>query len=55
MHRFRMVIVQVRSQVGSNDYVSGDGRFEKPLLQAAREVRPQSEHGSAQQAFEFVS
>jgi hypothetical protein len=31
MHRFRMVIVQARSQVVSNYYVSGHGCFEKPL------------------------
>ena len=55
MHRFRMVIVQVRSQVVSNYYVPSHGHFEKSLLHVAREVRPQCEHGSPQQAFKFVS
>jgi hypothetical protein len=55
MRRFRMVIMQVRSQMVSNYNFPGHGRFEKVLLHLAREVRPQCEHGLAQQAFEFVS
>ncbi len=55
MRRFRMVVVQVRSQVISNYRVLAYGRFEKRFLHVAREIRPQRERGPAQQAFEFVS
>jgi hypothetical protein len=37
-----MVVVQVRSQMVSNDNVPGHSRFEKILLHVAREVRPQA-------------
>jgi hypothetical protein len=40
MRRFRMVVVQVRSQMVSNDNVAGHSGFEKALLHVAREVRP---------------
>ena len=55
MRRFRMVVVQVRSQMVSNYNVIGHSRFEKILLHVARQVCPQCERGLAQQAFEFVS
>jgi hypothetical protein len=55
MRRFRMVVVQVRSQMVSNYNFAGHGRFENFLLHVARKVRPQYERGLAQQAFEFVS
>jgi hypothetical protein len=54
MRRFRMVIVQVRSQMVSQDDFPGYGLFEKALLHVAWQVRPQGERGPAQQAFEFV-
>lgn len=54
MRRFRMVIVQVRSQMVSKDDFSGHGLFEKAFLHVARQVRPQRKRGAAQQAFEFV-
>ncbi|HXN69309.1 MAG TPA: hypothetical protein VN926_16870 [Bradyrhizobium sp.] len=50
-----MVVVQVRSQMVSNYNFASHSRFEKALLHVARQVRPQCEHGLAQQAFEFVS
>ena len=55
MRRFRMVIVQVRSQMVSNYNVIGHSRFEKILLHVARQACPQCDRGLAQQAFEFVS
>jgi hypothetical protein len=54
MRRFRMVIVQIRSQVVSKDNFPGYGLFEKALLHVAWQVRPQRKRGPAQQAFEFV-
>jgi hypothetical protein len=36
-----MVVVQVRSQMVSNNNVPGHSRFEKALLYVARELRPQ--------------
>ena len=54
MRRFRMMIVQVRSQMVSKDDFPGHGLFEKALLHVAWKVRPQSERGPAQQAFELV-
>jgi|SRR5580704_11907338 hypothetical protein len=55
MRRFRMVVVQVRSQMVSNYNFVSHSRFEKALLHLARQVRPQCERGLAQQAFKFVS
>ena len=55
MRRFRMVVVQVRSQMVSNYNVPGYSRLENALLHVAREVCPQCERGLTQQAFEFVS
>lgn len=40
MRRFRMMVVQVGSQVVSNDCVPGHGGFEKSFLHVAGEVRP---------------
>ena len=54
MRRFRMVIVQVRSQMVSQDNFAGHGLFEKALLHIAWKVRPQRKCGPAQQAFKFV-
>ncbi|MBR1226824.1 MULTISPECIES: hypothetical protein [unclassified Bradyrhizobium] len=55
MSRFRMVVVQVRRQMFSDDNVPGHSGFEKVLLHVAREVRPQCERGLAQQALELES
>jgi hypothetical protein len=55
MRRFRMVVVQVRSQMVSNYNFVSHSRFKKALLHVARQVRPQCERGLAQQAFKFVS
>jgi len=55
MRRFRMVVVQVRSQMVSDYNFPAHGRFEKALLHVSREVRPQGERGLPQEAFEFVS
>ena len=43
-----MVVVQVRSQMVSNDNFPCHSSFEKALLHVAREVGPQYERGFAQ-------
>ena len=48
MRRSRMVVVQVGSQMVSDDIVTGRGHFEKVFLHVAGKVRPQGERGLAQ-------
>ncbi|MBR1215998.1 hypothetical protein [Bradyrhizobium sp. JYMT SZCCT0180] len=55
MRRFRMVVVQVRRQMFSDYNVTGHSGFEQVLLHVARKLRPQCEHGLAQQALELES
>jgi hypothetical protein len=43
MRRFRMMVMQVRRQMVSNDGIPGHSRFEKCLLHVAGKVRPQCE------------
>jgi len=54
MRRFRMVVVQVQSQMVSKDNFPRHSLFEKTLLHVAWKVRPQNKRSPAQQAFEFV-